>query len=114
MKNIKFSQNIAISKFNQAQYSLPTYNIFIISGDGNIHLNVTVHEFSQEVYNLIEPYIFQEVSKLKGSVSAEHGIGFKKPKYLSYSKSKEAIAIMKQLKSMMDPNEILNPYKVLP
>lgn len=85
-----------------------------ISGDGNIHLNVTVHEFTQEVYRLIEPYIFEETSKLKGSVSAEHGIGFKKPKFLGYSKTKEAIALMKQMKEMMDPNGILNPYKVLP
>ncbi|VEN44638.1 unnamed protein product [Callosobruchus maculatus] len=82
--------------------------------DGNIHLNVTVKEFTQEVYHKIEPFIFERTSKLKGSVSAEHGIGFKKPKYVHYSKSQEAIGLMKQLKSMMDPKGILNPYKVLP
>lgn len=85
-----------------------------IVGDGNVHLNITVSEFTQEVFQLIEPYIFEHTSKLKGSISAEHGIGFKKPKFLGYSKSTEAIQMMKKLKSLMDPNGILNPYKVLP
>lgn len=86
----------------------------LVSGDGNVHLNITVHEFTQDVYKLIEPYIFEHTSRLKGSVSAEHGIGFKKPKFLGYSKSKEAIEMMKRVKYLIDPNGILNPYKVLP
>lgn len=83
-------------------------------GDGNIHLQVIVNEFTQDALNKIEPFIYEYTSKLKGSVSAEHGVGFRKPKYIHYSKSPEAIALMKELKTMMDPNGILNPYKVLP
>ncbi|XP_074030155.1 D-2-hydroxyglutarate dehydrogenase, mitochondrial [Leptinotarsa decemlineata] len=83
-------------------------------GDGNIHLNVTTRKFSQEMLDKIEPFVFEYTSKLRGSVSAEHGIGFKKTKYVHFSKSKESIALMKKLKAMMDPNGILNPYKVLP
>ncbi|XP_028148779.1 D-2-hydroxyglutarate dehydrogenase, mitochondrial [Diabrotica virgifera virgifera] len=83
-------------------------------GDGNIHLNISVHEFTKEVLERIEPYIYEVTAKYKGSVSAEHGVGFRKPKYIHYSKTKEAIALMKQLKALMDPNGILNPYKVLP
>nr|CAH7759828.1 unnamed protein product [Callosobruchus chinensis] len=81
--------------------SLPTENFYSL---------VPVMQ-EREVYHKIEPFIFEKTSKLKGSVSAEHGIGFKKPKYVHYSKSDEAIVLMKQLKSMMDPNGILNPYK---
>ncbi|CRK88582.1 CLUMA_CG002378, isoform A [Clunio marinus] len=83
-------------------------------GDSNLHLNVACKNFNQEIYKAIEPFVFEYTSKLKGSISAEHGIGFHKTKYLKYSKTPEAIAFMKQIKELMDPNGILNPYKVLP
>lgn len=83
-------------------------------GDGNIHFQVSVKEFSQDILKKIEPFVYEYTSKLRGSVSAEHGIGFRKPKYVHYSKSPESIEIMKQLKAMFDPKGILNPYKVLP
>lgn len=84
------------------------------SGDGNIHLNITVKEFSERVLKRIEPFVYEYTSKLRGSVSAEHGIGFRKPKYIHYSKSQPAIELMKDIKKLMDPKGILNPYKVLP
>lgn len=87
--------------------------MFYILGDGNLHLNIGVKEFSHEVENQLEPYVFEFVSKLKGSISAEHGIGFKKVKFMSYSKSENAIALMHQMKEMFDPNKILSPHKVL-
>ncbi|KAF5281274.1 hypothetical protein FQA39_LY05160 [Lamprigera yunnana] len=83
-------------------------------GDGNIHLNISVPEFRPDVLKKVEPYVYEITSKLKGSISAEHGVGFRKPPYIHYSKSKNSIGLMKDLKNMMDPNHILNPYKVLP
>ncbi|VVC92864.1 unnamed protein product [Leptidea sinapis] len=83
-------------------------------GDGNIHINVTVPEYSKEVCDMLEPYIFEQVAKLKGSISAEHGVGFRKPQFIHYSKDESALRLMKDLKHLMDPNGILNPYKVLP
>lgn len=85
-----------------------------ITGDSNLHLNVACKEFNQEIYQAVEPFVFEYTSKLNGSVSAEHGIGFHKAKYLKYSKKPEAIGFMKDIKQLMDPNGILNPYKVLP
>lgn len=82
-------------------------------GDSNIHLNVSVKDFSQDVLKKIEPFVYEYTSNLKGSVSAEHGIGFRKPKYVHYSKTPEAISMMADIKKMMDPNGILNPYKVI-
>jgi D-2-hydroxyglutarate dehydrogenase len=79
-----------------------------------LHLNIVSDEFTQEIYKAIEPFVFEYVSNVKGSVSAEHGMGFHKAKYLKYSKTPEAIEFMKQLKTFMDPSGILNPYKVLP
>jgi (R)-2-hydroxyglutarate---pyruvate transhydrogenase len=49
----------------------------------------------------------------KGSVSAEHGVGLQKTKYLSYSKSPEMIKAMRAIKTAFDPKGIMNPYKVL-
>nr|XP_046475509.1 D-2-hydroxyglutarate dehydrogenase, mitochondrial isoform X2 [Neodiprion pinetum] len=83
-------------------------------GDGNIHVQVSIPEYIDEIAHQVEPFIFEYVSKLKGSVSAEHGIGFKKTQFLHLSKDESAIKLMHELKQLMDPNRILNPYKVLP
>ena len=68
----------------------------------------------QEVLNRIEPTLYEWTSKVNGSISAEHGLGFKKRNYIHYSKSSGAVTLMKQMKKLLDPNGILNPYKVLP
>ncbi|XP_026287639.1 D-2-hydroxyglutarate dehydrogenase, mitochondrial isoform X2 [Frankliniella occidentalis] len=83
-------------------------------GDGNIHLNVTSKAYSKEILQSIEPFIYEWTAKVGGSVSAEHGIGFKKRDAVHFSKSTRAIELMHQMKKVMDPNGILNPYKVLP
>ncbi|XP_058976930.1 D-2-hydroxyglutarate dehydrogenase, mitochondrial [Musca domestica] len=82
-------------------------------GDLNLHLNVSCEQYSPELYKLLEPFIYEYTAQLKGSVSAEHGIGFLKTKYLKHSKSAEAINMMRDMKQLLDPNGILNPYKVL-
>ncbi|KAJ4443708.1 hypothetical protein ANN_05383 [Periplaneta americana] len=84
------------------------------TGDGNLHLNITSPEFDHSILDIIEPFVFEWTSKLKGSVSAEHGIGFKKTQYIHYSKSKSSLDLMVNIKKLMDPKGILNPYKVLP
>lgn len=82
-------------------------------GDANLHLNVSCGAFSAEAYARLEPWVYEYTSALRGSISAEHGIGFMKTKYLGYSKGERAIGLMGDMKRMMDPNGILNPYKVL-
>lgn len=83
------------------------------TGDGNIHVQVSIPEYYEDVAMQLEPFIFEYVSECQGSVSAEHGIGFKKTKYLHLSKSSSEIEMMYDLKKLLDPNGILNPYKVL-
>lgn len=68
----------------------------------------------QDVLNKIEPALYEWTSKVRGSISAEHGLGFKKRNYIHYSKSAGTVTLMKQVKRLLDPNGILNPYKVLP
>lgn len=85
-------------------------------GDGNLHINISClnKENEEKLETIIEPYIFEWLSKVGGSISAEHGLGLMKAEYLHLQKKPEVIESMKALKKIFDPNLILNPYKVLP
>lgn len=83
-------------------------------GDSNLHLVVRCENFDQKIYERLEPFVYEYTSKLSGSISSEHGMGFLKTEYLKFSKQFECINVMKDMKKFMDPNGILNPYKVLP
>ena len=87
-------------------------------GDGNVHFNVSQPTASDgeefrakavEIGNLI----YDVVSDFDGSISAEHGIGQAKRDVLRKYKAKEEIAVMKSIKAALDPDNILNPGKVL-
>ncbi|OLQ03379.1 putative D-2-hydroxyglutarate dehydrogenase, mitochondrial [Symbiodinium microadriaticum] len=83
-------------------------------GDANLHLNVTsLTGRDDKVLDLLEPWLFEWVAKASGSISAEHGIGQCKPHFLHLSKADSAVDLMKTLKATLDPQGILNPYKVL-
>ncbi len=57
--------------------------------------------------------MFAIVKKYGGSISAEHGIGVMKRDLLPTVKDPVALDLMRKLKHMLDPNNILNPGKVL-
>jgi len=80
-------------------------------GDGNIHVNVVASKFDPKVEEAIEPWIYEWVASRKGSISAEHGLGLMKAPYISYSQNEDSIETMRKIKTMFDPNLILNPYK---
>ena len=83
-------------------------------GDGNIHYIVLKDNDSPPLTNLINQLVYARISELNGSVSAEHGIGIDKLEFLSFSRSKDEIEIMKKIKSVLDPMNILNRGKVIP
>ena len=62
---------------------------------------------------MIEKHVYESLIPFGGAISAEHGIGLEKKSYLSISRTPEEIDLMKSLKKMMDPNNILNPGKVI-
>jgi FAD/FMN-containing dehydrogenase len=57
--------------------------------------------------------VHQLVAKFAGSISAEHGIGVMKRKALVHFKDPVALELMGTLKRALDPNDILNPGKVV-
>ncbi|XP_071481119.1 D-2-hydroxyglutarate dehydrogenase, mitochondrial-like isoform X1 [Diadema antillarum] len=83
-------------------------------GDENLHLNVVTPQYDSHVHKILEPFVYEWTSNLKGSISAEHGLGFLKRNYIGLSKAAAAVGLMRGIKAMMDPKGILNPYKVLP
>jgi FAD/FMN-containing dehydrogenase len=80
--------------------------------DGNLHASVRMSGHSVPELE-IEDAVYAIVSRRKGSISAEHGIGSLKRKFLPYSRSPAELALMRAIKQAMDPNGILNPGKVL-
>ncbi|MCO5560112.1 hypothetical protein L7F22_013719 [Adiantum nelumboides] len=83
-------------------------------GDGNLHINIVAESYAPEIESVIEPYIYEWVSREKGSISAEHGLGRMKGQKIGYSKSQTSVALMEDLKKLLDPDNLLNPYKYLP
>ncbi len=86
-------------------------------GDGNIHINVMKPDgmSRDEFFRLTgeaDHAVFELVERFGGSISAEHGIGLVKKKYLTYSRSPAEIALMRTLKRALDPDNILNPGKI--
>jgi len=82
-------------------------------GDGNLHLNIMAPD-DPSLVNDIEPFVYEFTQRKKGSISAEHGLGLMKGEKIGYSKPAAAVDLMAHIKVALDPNNILNPYKVLP
>ncbi|MGB3590783.1 MAG: FAD-binding oxidoreductase [Nonlabens sp.] len=81
--------------------------------DGNIHIMVDKTNDSDQLRLQINDIVYHGIEDLKGSVSAEHGIGLHKKRYLDLSKTPAEIELMKIIKSSMDPHNILNRGKIL-
>ncbi|MEM7641214.1 MAG: FAD-binding oxidoreductase [Pseudomonadota bacterium] len=83
-------------------------------GDGNIHL--TVYPTSDDPAHLdtIREMIEEVTVSLGGSISAEHGIGLSKLTTMGRRKDPVALDVMRAVKQALDPDNRLNPGKVLP
>lgn len=82
-------------------------------GDNNVHLSVQMGESSAERVAAVEKIVYELLLPYAGAISAEHGIGLEKRAYLPISRTSAEIELMKRLKRTMDPNNILNPGKVI-
>lgn len=92
----------------------PRGRVFIFGhlGDGNLHVNLS--GLAPAEFEAIEELVLRAVQARGGSISAEHGIGTAKKKYLHLSRSAAEIAAMRSIKRALDPDGILNPNVLFP
>ncbi|MBS7623569.1 FAD-binding protein [Candidatus Bathyarchaeota archaeon] len=86
-------------------------------GDGNLHPHVLYDEENKEEYEkamAATDDIFRTAVELGGTISGEHGIGVLKRKYFALEHSQLETEVMKRIKKLFDPNNILNPHKIFP
>lgn len=86
-------------------------------GDGNIHCNVSQPVGADKAtflarWDEVNSLVHSLVGACSGSISAEHGIGVMKRTLLPQWKDPVALAVMRQIKATLDPNNILNPGKL--
>ena len=79
---------------------------------GNVE-TARLSDEQQKWYKECNRIMFEPLSAIGGTVSAEHGIGLTKKPYLHYSRTEAEIDTMRLLKKALDPNNILNPGKVV-
>ncbi len=107
MKEFIESTDQALEARFENIHNLPLGHI----ADGNLHF-ITWTDNPNDV-SAIYDCVYDIVAKFGGTVTAEHGVGVSKRKYLHLCRTREEITLMKTLKKTMDPNGILNPGRIL-
>ena len=94
------------------QVYLPVYGH---AGDGNLHIHIMKEENKDPEHVVrIKKEIYRAGVSLGGVITGEHGIGKIRIKEISLVLSEKQIHLMREIKRLFDPNNILNPGKVLP
>jgi len=84
-------------------------------GDGNLHPVISFDSTDPEEVKRVQAAvdeIFKTAIRLGGSLTAEHGIGLSKAPFMCLEHSPVAMDLMRSIKRMFDPNNILNPGKM--
>jgi glycolate oxidase len=107
---------LALKKMSQEHDLLmPCYGH---AADGNMHVRIVkTPSWTMEKWEAALPGILTElyafVSRLGGTISGEHGIGHKRKKYMPLVCSEPHLNLMRAIKKAFDPNNVLNPGKIL-
>jgi glycolate oxidase len=112
----KVPEMVAEIKRISEKYNLAV-GVFGHAGDGNLHPTFLTDMRDAAEMERVEKAageIFEAALGLGGTLSGEHGIGAAKSKYLEKEVGRQGIEVMRTIKSSLDPNNILNPGKVLP
>ena len=87
-------------------------------GDGNVHVNVLKDDIPDERWQDIVPAVMEETYRLalslQGMITGEHGIGATRRDHLPMALDEAQIELLRGIKAAFDPNQILNPGKILP
>ena len=98
------------------QYDITIVN-FGHAGNGNIHVNLLVNPDDPEQLTRSKSCledVFSLVISLGGTLSGEHGIGLVKRDFVAQEIDATSLSLMRQIKAIFDPLDILNPGKTLP
>ena len=90
--------------------------LFGHAGDGNLHTVVFAPKDNPEQMAVLHDFndrVVQKAIELDGTCTGEHGVGIGKQKYMVHEHGEGAIEVMKQVKKLFDPFNILNPGKVV-
>jgi glycolate oxidase len=99
-----------------ARYDQPIV-VFGHAGDGNLHPNILFDKRVPDQWAKIEPMvgeIFGVALDLGGTLSGEHGVGTLKRPYMERALGSLSVEVQRRIKQALDPQNILNPGKVLP
>ena len=95
------------------------YNLQIATfghaGDGNLHPQILYDGYDPDQVKRMEAAsgeLFKLAISLEGTLTGEHGIGLSKARYMTLEHDPAAMDVMRSLKKMFDPNNILNPGKM--
>jgi glycolate oxidase len=127
LKPAKISEDIVVPR-NRIPDMLKTLReisresgILIVSfghaGDGNIHVNLMIDRNDASEYEKARGLIreiFRVTLELGGTISGEHGIGLTKSEFISMEIPEAELGLMKKIKQVFDPHNILNPGKIFP
>lgn len=107
---IKFTHALA----REVGIRLPSFGH---AGDGNLHIylcrdGMEREEFEAKCRKAFEQ-LYDRAAQCGGRVSGEHGIGWAKKEYLARHSAPEELELMRRIKLAFDPNQILNPGKVI-
>lgn len=83
------------------------------AGDGNLHIMVNAGDGENSHEDAINKEVFEAVHMVGGSIAAEHCVGVSRAPYLDRSRSDAERMLMRRIKAALDPQNILNPGKVL-
>jgi FAD/FMN-containing dehydrogenase len=83
-------------------------------GDGNVHYTVFPTRDDPALYDAVVEAVEDEVQALRGSFSAEHGVGLSKRASMARRKDPVALDVMRAIKTALDPDNRMNPGKVIP
>jgi glycolate oxidase len=87
------------------------------AGDGNLHVNIIKGALTDDQWNNELPLAIREIFtltvKLGGTISGEHGIGLVQKSYMDIPFTNVSLQLMRDIKKIFDPNNILNPGKIL-
>jgi len=100
----------------EKKYRLPVIN-FGHAGNGNLHVNLLLDTDNPEQNSRAQHCLddlFNLVLQLDGSLSGEHGIGLEKRDFVDREIDRNSLDLMRGIKRQFDPNNILNPEKMLP